>query len=744
MKLILTSILLMVTIMYSQDKNPITLKALYGDQEYRVERFGPARWLDGGSGYTIVEASKEFTEARDIIQYDTESGKRRVLVSAKTLIPEGAEKPLKIEDYHWSDDKKKLLIFTNTVKVWRHNTRGDYWVLDLKSKKLRQLGGDAPESTLMFAKFSPDGKSVGYVSLQNIYVEDLAGGEILQITNDGGDDIINGTSDWVYEEEFGLRDCFSWSPDSRHIAYWRFDASGIKDFYMINNTEGLYPRLIPLQYPKVGTINSECKVGVISAKGGKTTWFAVPGDPRNNYIPRMEWAESSDQVLIQQLNRLQNTNKLMLGNVKDGSVNHIYTDSDKAWVNVYKDLKWLDGGKAFTWLSEKDGWRHMYRVSRDGKQETLLTPGDYDIINVLNIDVDNGWVYFIASPENAIQRYLFRVPLDGSGKRERLTPTDQPGTHSYQVAPNSDWAFHTYSTINTPPVVDLVALPKHRRRRILQANEALHQKVANLQRRPAEFFKVDIGDGVELDAWQIKPANFDPSKKYPLFFFVYGEPAGQTVLDRWGGNRYLWHQMLANMGYLVMSVDNRGTPGPLGRAWRKSIYRQIGILASHDQAAAAKAILASHPYADPERVGIWGWSGGGSMTLNMMFRYPDIYHTGMAIAFVSNQRLYDTVYQERYMGLPDDNVEGFTQGSPITHAAGLKGNLLIIHGTGDDNVHYQSFEYLVNELIKHNKHFTMMAYPNRSHSIREGENTAHHLFQLMTRYLKENLPAGGR
>ena len=375
------------------------------------------------------------------------------------------------------------------------------------------------------------------------------------------------------------------------------------------------------------------------------------------------------------------------------------------------------------------------------------------MISVQSIDEKDGSVYYIASPDNPTQRYLYRSALDGSGKVERVTPISQNGSHKYQISPDSKWAFHTYSSFDTPPVIELVRLPEHKTIRTLADNSELWEKLSKLKKHPTEFFRIDIGAprfhggklapataGVLLDGWCMKPPDFDSEKQYPLFFYVYGEPAGQTVMDRWGEEKYLWHLMLAQRGYLVMSVDNRGTPAPRGRAWRKCIYRRIGILASADQAAATRAIIKSRPYIDPARIGIWGWSGGGSMSLNAIFRYPDLYHTAMAIAFISNQRFYDTIYQERYMSLPDDNEEGYKNGSPITYAHQLKGNLLIVHGTGDDNCHYQNCQALVNELIKHNKHFTMMSYPNRTHSIKEGENTRRHLYELLTRFLNENLP----
>lgn len=730
------------------DKATLTLDRLFNSEDFDAKTFGPAYWLDDDTGYTTLETAVAATsttpqktdqQVKEIVQYALPSGKRTVLVAAAQLRPAGAADPLVIRGYEWSPDKERLLIFTNTRRVWRQNSRGDYWVLAMKTGQLTQLGGDADPATLMFAKFSPDSHSVAYVRQNNLYVETIDTGNIIQLTADGSDTIINGTADWVYEEEFRLRDGFCWSPDGQRIAYWQFDTAGIDPFYMINNTDSLYPRLIPLPYPKVGTTNAACRVGVVSAAGGDTTWFQVSGDPRQHYIPKMAWAANADQVVIQQLNRLQNVNRVLLGNAADGTTRLVLTETDEAWIDLHDSLKWLDDGAAFTWLSDRDGWRHIYRVSRDGQEMTLLTPGAYDVVSVEKIEAETGWVYFIASPENPTRRTLYRVNVHGHGQVERLTPPDAPGTHSYQISPQAKWAFHTWSSFDSPPVVTLISLPDHQPVRLLEDNQTLHRNVAALKRQPVEFFRVDIGDGVALDGWLIKPPDFDPAQTYPLLFYVYGEPAGQTVADRWGEKRYLWHILLAQQGYLVMSVDNRGTPVPRGRAWRKCVYRQVGILTTADQATAAKAVIRERPYIDATRVGVWGWSGGGSMTLNLMFKHPEIYRMGIAIAAVSNQRFYDTIYQERYMGLPAENEEGFTQGSPITHAQHLAGNLLLIHGTGDDNVHYQCTEALVNELIKHNKLFSMMAYPNRSHAIKEGENTTRHLYELMTRYVQANL-----
>ncbi|MCK4748054.1 MAG: S9 family peptidase, partial [Bacteroidales bacterium] len=479
------------------------------------------------------------------------------------------------------------------------------------------------------------------------------------------------------------------------------------------------------------------KIGVVPVSGGSTLWFDIPGDPRNHYLVRMEVVPQSNQVVIQQLNRLQNTNRVWIGDIGTLELENILTETDEAFLDVHDDLEWLNGNKQFTWISERDGWRHLFRVSKDGKEILSITQGDFDVVELNCIDPRSGYVYYIASPGNFTQRYLYRSRLDGKGEPEKISPADQEGQHSYVMSGDAKWALHTFENASKPPVITLVEIKSHRQVRVMENNLAIRLKYSSLGLYPKEFFKVDIGEA-ELDAWMIKPPEFDPRKKYPVIFYVYGEPAGSTVQDRWSGGD-LWHHYLARQGYVVISVDNRGTAAPRGRAWRKVIYRQIGILAAEEQAAAARKILETHSFLDPDRVGIWGWSGGGSMTLNCMFRYPGIYKTGIAIAFVAHQKLYDTAYQERYMGLPDDNREGFREGSPINHVSGLSGNLLLIHGTADDNVHYQGFEMLVDELIKQDKLFDMMAYPMRTHSIRERENTSLHLRRTMARYWIENL-----
>lgn len=729
----------------TNDASLLTIDRIFGKtDDFKLQEWGPARWLKSGAAYTTLEKSTTFTNSKDIVRYDVISGRREVLVYATNLLAVGAAKPLKIEDYDWTDDGGKLLIFTASKRVWRRATRGDYWILDVKSKALKKLGGKAPASSLMFATLSPDSHHIAYICKNNLYVQSLDNWRITQLTKDGSDAIVNGTSDWVYEEEFDLRNGIRWSPDGKYIAYWQFDTSQVSEFKLINNTDSLYPNVTAFAYPKAGETNSACRVGVVKASGGSTRWFHPDTDPRNHYIPEMTWRQDSRHVIFQHLNRLQNTNQVICGDVKNGSLQTLFTDRDAAWVDTEKKWFWVDQGKNLLWLSERDGWRHIYSVNATNQEIRLLTPGAFDAVGIVGVNEKLGCVYFIASPENPTQRYLYRASLEGSGPVQRVSPDEQPGTHSYDLAKDGRYAFHTYSKFGQPPMIDLVSLPEHKSIRKMADNAKTREKLAGLKKFSTEFFRVKITNGVELDGWCIKPPDFNPTNKYPLLFHVYGEPASTIVNDQWGGDKFLWHCLLAQQGYVVMGVDNRGTPAPRGREWRKCIYREIGVLASADQAAAAREILAARPYLDPKRVGIWGWSGGGSMSLDAILRYPEVYHAAMAIAFVSDQHLYDSVYQERYMGLPADNVEGYKNGSAVNFAKQLEGDLLLCHGTGDDNCHYQNCERLVNELIKQNKQFSLMAYPNRTHAISEGENTKRHLFETLTKYLHEHLPVSNK
>ncbi len=723
------------------DSSQLTLERIFSSSEFIPKRLGGFRWLKNGNSFAKLEPSASLKGAMDLVSYDIETNQRSVLLPAEKLIPKGASEPISVEGYEYSPDNRQMLIYTNSEKVWRLNTRGDYWVLEISSGKLTKLGGNAKPSTLMFAKFSPDGSRVGYVRENDLYVENLVSGKITRLTSDGSHTLINGTSDWVNEEEFELRDCWRWSPDGRSIAFWQFNASGIEDFILLNNTTGLYPSLTRIPYPKAGLPNASVRVGVVKADGGPINWLKTPGDARNNYIVSVDWTPDSSEIILQHLNRLQNTLQLMSANPKTGAARTILTEKDEAWVDVaLPQMRWLESGKRFLWISERDGWKRAFTISRDGADVKPITKGAFDVISIQAIDEAGGWLYYLASPDTATRQYLFRTRIDGSGQPERVTPNANNGWNAYNISPNNRWAIQSSSTFSTYTKTYLLNLTTKSIARTMVDNAEAQTKLDKLKKGAQEFFRVDIGDGVTLDGWMMKPPDFDPNKRYPVLFYAYGGPAAQTVLDKWEGANYMWYLMLTQQGYIVTSVDNRGTPAPRGRDWRKSIYRKLGVISSQDQADAVKAITAKMPFIDASRVGIWGWSEGGNAALNAMFRYPDIYRMGMAVAPGADNRYYDTIYTERYMGLPKDNVEDYKQSSPTTFAGGLKGDLLIVHGTGDDNVHYQSTEYLMDALIAANKPFTIMPYPNRTHSINEGEGTTRHLYELLTRYLKEHLP----
>lgn len=704
------------------------------------------KWSNDGNSYYRVEKN-------EIVQYTLPANEANIIVSKQQLTPEGSDSPLKISFYTCSQDQQMVLLFTNTKKVWRLNSRGDYWILDMKSGKLNQLGKTLPPSSLMFAKFSPDGKSVAYVSGNNIYMEEISTSKIKAITTDGTITLINGTFDWVYEEEFTCRDGFRWSPDSKSIAFWQIDAGTTKKFYLINNTDSIYSQLVPIEYPKVGEKPSSCRVGVANIADNKITWINIPDEPDQHYIVRMEFIPSSNKLLIQQLNRKQNHSKLFISDIETGSPTLIQEETDEAWVDIYQagnpytidftnNFIWLNESNSILWASEKDGWRHLYQVSLEGKPEKLITKGEYDFIDLKYTDQKAGYVYFMASPENATQKYLYRTKLNGKGSLELMSPLVLKGNHDYSFSTNGKYASHTFSNHFTKPSRELITVSDHKP---LVEKDGIISRLDTLKVSPTtEFFQITTKDNVVMDGWMVKPNNFDPAKKYPVVFYVYTEPATANVIDTYGVSQNgIYNGDMAEDGYIYISIDNRGTPVPKGRAWRKAIYRKIGQLNISDQAMAASEIL-KWDFVDTSRIAVWGWSGGGTATLNLMFQHPEIYKTGIAVAAVANALTYDNIYQERFMGLPQENREDFVNGSPITYTKNLKGNLLYIHGTGDDNVHYQNAEMLLNELIKYNKQFQFMAYPNRTHGISEGEGTSEHLSDLFTNYLKKYCPPGAK
>jgi dipeptidyl-peptidase 4 len=712
---------------------------LFGFFSFGQFKADKIKWTKDGAG--MYE-----NDNGSIVKTNLKTGQPTVLISKDGLKQNG--KTVDVKDFAVSNNEQLILIFTNTARVWRYNTKGDYWLYNVVSKSMKQIGKSRPAQSLLYAKLSPDGKQVAYVSQNNIYVEDIATGVAKAITSTSNTPkLINGTFDWVYEEEFGCRDGFRWSADGKRIAYWQVDANKIRDYYMLNTTDSNYSKVIPVEYPKVGEQPSPVKIGVVTVANAKTVWMNIPGNAANNYLPRMEWS-GADELIVQQLNRKQNQSTLYFCNATNGTAKEFYKETDAAWIDIKsrwndddpRGWEFLNGGKDFLWVSEKDGWRHVYKINREGK-ETLLTIGEYDIETINAWNETSNELYFTASPDNPIQRYLYRVKMDGKSKADRVTPAGYEGTNTYELSPNAVYGIQSFSNRLFMPLSQMIILPAHE---AINGTDMLHT-AKPARRDNLEFFTITTEDGITMDGWMSKPNNYDSTKKYPVVLYVYSEPATTTVEDNfYAGNNFMYNGNFNGDGYFYVSFNSRGTPTLKGAAWRKSIYKQIGRINIRDQAMGMKKLLEQRKYLDSTRVACWGWSGGGSTTLHLLFQYPNIFQTGISIAAVGNQLFYDNIYQERYMGLPQENKDDFIKGSPVTYAKNLKGNLLYIHGTGDDNVHYSNAEVLVNELIKHGKLFQFMPYPNRTHSISEGQGTFQHLMKLYTSYLKEKCPPGGR
>lgn len=641
----------------------------------------------------------------------------------------------------YNKDNSYALVFINKKRVWRYETRGDYELRNIKSGKVRSLGKGLPESSLMFAKFSPDGKKVAYVSQNNIYVESVDDDKWTQVTNDGNDTIVNGTFDWVYEEEFDCRDGFRWCGDSRHIAYWQSNTAGTGWFDIINNIDSIYPTVKPFPYPKAGTTNSAVKVGVLDINTCFTQWIDLPGNPRENYIPRMQVIPETNTLLVQQMNRTQSHNVLW-EIAEDLNPRVLIEDSDSAWVETNDDIRFLKGNRFFTFYSERDGWRHLYRITADGKEWNCITNAPMDVVREVAFDAKRDYVYFIATPEDqATERYLYRARIMGNGDVEGplLLGDREHGQYSYTMNKEMNEMTEKFSSAATPTQYRRVTLGKNGQwhlGKMLEDNHEAKEKADSLHLSAKEFVKVKSGDYM-LDAWILKPYNFDPTKKYPVINYVYGEPASATVQNRWYTT--LFWQYLASQGYVVVSIENRGANTPRGRKWRKCIYGRIGVQGSEDQKNGILYLCEKYPWMDRDRLGITGWSGGGSSTLHAMFRYPDVWKTGVAIAPVTDLKLYDTIYEERYMNTPQANPDGYYQGSAINFTEGLKGNLLLIHGTGDDNVHYQNMEMLVNKLVENGKLFYEISYPMRTHNLDERAGTSRHLRMQIADFFRRNL-----
>jgi dipeptidyl-peptidase-4 len=604
---------------------------------------------------------------------------------------------------------------------------------DVRSGERTDAGPPAQTNPDPRRPVSPDGSQRLEIRNRNLFLHDVNSGEQTRLTNDAPNRDVHFHN-------------FRWSADGKYVAFIEDDNSKIRRRSMLVPSDPSYPEVRERTFARVGEKITALRVGIVDVEAKSQRWLPIESPEEGFYLGLVEWAGDSE-LLIERLSRFRDQREFFLATA-DGKMKRIFHETDPAWVVASQaknsGLRWIRDGQAFIVISEKDGWRHAYLYSRDGKEQALLTPGDYDIIDGLVVDEAAGWYYFYASPANATEKYLHRVPLDGSGKLTRVTPKDQPGTHDYNFSPDAKWAFHTYSTFDSPPTIDLVQIAGHQVVTVVQDNRELQEKAKSVIYRPTEFLQLKIGGDITMDAWMIKPRDFDESKKYPVFIYVYGEPHAQTVLNSWGAAQSHFLRTVADLGYLVVSIDNRGTPAPKGAAWRRSVAGSLGPVSTDDQAAGLKELGRMKSYVDLSRVGIWGWSGGGSNTLNALFRKPDDYHVGIAVVPKPQPHLYNAWFQEIYMRTRAVNPEGYKKSAPINFADGLKGKLLIVTGSGETNTHIQIIEGLVDRMIELGKQFDYMVYPNRDHGLSEGPGSVVHVRMLIARYLLENLPPGPR
>lgn len=712
------------------------LRAIYERREFAARSVRPLTWLPDGAGVVTLEERAAGSGERELMLHDTRDGRRSTLLPLERMTVPGRTRPLAIEDGAASPDGARLLLLADARPDPKGSGRrlADYWQFDRRSGALEPLVADTDRVPLR-PSLSPDGARFLYAREHNLYVRDFAGGGTIALTSDGVvDSVMNGAG--------------AWSPDGRSVVYVQSDSRSVALRPMLDTSDPTYPQVQYRRFARVGGVIPTLRVGVVSAEGGETRWLAVPGAPEGYYLGGVSFA-GPDEVLIERLSRGRDARSFLIANLKTGGISTLYAETDPAWVDASyaanAGLEWIRGGRAFVLLSEKGGWRQAYVHSRDGDAPRLLTPGPSDVIARGRAAETQGYFYYLASPENATQRYLYRVRLDGKTGPERVSPRSEPGTHSYEFSPDGRFAVHTYSNYDTPPRMELVELPSHRVISILETNEPLREKARAWFEQPVEFLKLTITGGIEMDAWLIKPPGFDPSKRYPLFLFVYGEPHLQTVTDDWsGGGQNLFSRAIAEAGYLVASIDNRGTPAPKGAAWRRSVFGSLGPLSTDEQAEGLRELGQKRPYVDLSRVGIWGWSGGGTNTLNAIFRKPNDYHVAIAVAPKPRPELYNAWFQEIFMRTPATNPDGYRRAAAINYAEGLKGRLLIMHGSGETNTHIQITEALVDRLIELGKRFDYMTYPNRDHGLSEGPGSTLHVRRLIARYLIENLPPGPR
>ncbi|MFN4121750.1 MAG: S9 family peptidase [Flavobacteriales bacterium] len=705
-------------------KNKLTLEEVWASAKFRPEFVFGIKSMNDGEHYSVLEFGQQSVSLE---KYSYRTGEKvgSIFNSSKASAPGGAS--LMFDSYIFSRDESKLLVPTASEQIYRYSSKADYMIIDIKTGKVTPVG----EKKQLDAEFSPDGNHVAFVMDNNLYVKNLLNGQTTQITADGKmNHIINGAPDWVYEEEFALKKGFYWSADSKKIAFFRFDESEVKEFLM--PTYGtIYPGEYRFKYPKAGEKNAIVSIHVFDLDTKSRLEIPTAKTPEN-YIPRIYWSPDNQSLMILRINRHQNHLEFLLADSRSGNVKLVLEEKSETYVEVNDDFRWLQGGKQFLISSEKDGYNHIYLYDINGKQMRQVTAGPWDVLSVDGVNEKEGWVYYHSAEMSPKEKHAYAVRLNGKGKK-LLTP--ERGTHTVEYSEGFKYYINQRSDANSPFIFELYD-GKGVKIRTIKDNADLSAKLKSYDLSPKTFFSFTNSVGIELNGWMIKPTGFDPSKKYPVLMYVYGGPGHNTVNDAWEGSNYLWHQYMAQNGYLIVSIDNRGT-GKRGAAFKKSTYLQLGKVETEDQIDGAK-YLASLPYVDADRIAIQGWSYGGYMSSLCITKGAAFFKLAIAIAPVTNWRFYDTIYTERYMRTPDENADGYDNNSPINHVDKLKGKYLLIHGTADDNVHFQNAVEMAASLIKNNKQFDTMFYPDKNHGIYGGV-TRLHLYTLITNYVNTHL-----
>ncbi|MEY3236627.1 MAG: hypothetical protein RI883_728 [Bacteroidota bacterium] len=722
-KTLVLTLFIFLTIQYSKSQE-ITVEKIWKKYEFSGAGVSGFKSMKDGTHYTKLTK----TEGKQSItkhEITASADQSEVIVSSEKLNYNNT--PIVVDDYFFNDDESKVLLTTQTIGIYRHSFSAVYYLYDLKTSSIQLLDEEHQPQTL--AEYSPNGLKVSYIYKNNLFVKDLKTGKVTKLTSDGKrNKIINGTTDWVYEEEFAITKAYGWSPDSKYIGFLRFDEKNVKEFNLTYYNE-LYPDLYTFKYPKAGEENSKVTAHIINLKNSKISNIDLG---EYEYIPRLQWSGTSNKLIIQTLNRHQNHLKYHLIDLstKKMITKTFFEEKSDTYVEIDNNLLILKDGNTILRTSEKDGFNHIYKLAFDGVN-TQITKGNWDVIEFYGIDESTNTIYYSAAEKSPIYKGIYKINIDATGKTALSLET---GTNDAEFTSGMKYFVKTYSNANTPPVFTLCS-NDGKEISVLESNSKLNGVLANYKLSPKEFVTFHSGD-TELNGWMIKPANFDPSKKYPVYMTVYGGPGSNTVKDSWGGADFIYHQLLAQKGYIVVSADPRGTMYR-GAAFKKSTYLQLGKLETEDFINVAKE-LQNMSFVDPERIGIQGWSYGGFMTSLAITKGADQFKMGIAVAPVTNWRYYDNIYTERFMRTPKENEKGYDDNSPINFANLLKGKYLLIHGSGDDNVHYQNTMEMVNAMVKADKQFDLFIYPNKNHGI-YGGNTRNHLFNMMLNFTLENL-----